>query len=78
MLGGDMTDSNPKPHIVFVATLAVRQPLCLQFITIEKPIDTAPAADASGLLEQAVSAMLRPNFSAHPQLSLAGALSIRP
>jgi len=37
MLGGDMTDSDSKPDIVFVATLAVRQPLGLQFITIENP-----------------------------------------
>jgi len=37
MLGGDMTDSDSKPDIVFVVTLTVRQPLCLQFVTIENP-----------------------------------------
>jgi len=37
-----------------------------------------PIGARSGLLEQAASAMLQPNFSAHPQLSLAGALPIRP
>ena len=34
---GDMRDSDSKPDIASVPALAVSQPICLQFVTIENP-----------------------------------------
>jgi hypothetical protein len=37
MIPGDMTDSDSKPDIAYIGSLAFNQPLCLQFVTIENP-----------------------------------------
>jgi hypothetical protein len=77
MIAGDMTDSESKPDIASVPTH--RQPTPLSSVRYDlKPIDDTPAADASGLLEIAVSAMLRSGSILATQEARVGALPIQP